>query len=492
LNGQILFSFSNHSDCTLFDHLKVPLYFTISFHLLTVGIPISLKFSLLLTRPASPLESVYSPIDASATLVSASAYRKNSRARVRRNSPAAQRTRQLEFEFCERLTQKVRESTKDYVDPFQEEVDPVLDGAPDYLSIIERPMSVRTIARKLEDKEYDEPDDVRRDFQLITTNCFQYNGKGSLVFRQGQAFQDAWNKLWLEKDDWVEAQASGHHMDTGTFSSDKADRNGDEQPNSTTENDGMEFSDMSDGDITSDEDLTSEYVDTLSEDTTEDHDSEGITAEHSEIPEEQVPEEDETSDDEPPRRPKPYALQADDLDEDAPLKKPVLKNRARKSRIPRLPFSRSDAANFLNANNKRPLDTNSTTETSAPSSSQQQNPVLERPAEEQMGTSTQDHESSAEQGPAKGPRLESSAESPSESPSQSPTQQQRAQQPKKDMVVEEIASHTTRITTNTEAEFDPHLYIWDSLRRNEQEAVLERVSRSGPLSKKWFQSNGRG
>ncbi|KAG9594157.1 hypothetical protein KCU77_g3861, partial [Aureobasidium melanogenum] len=334
-------------------------------------------------------------------------------------------------------------------------------------------MSVRTIARKLEDKEYDEPDD----------------------------------------DDWVEAQASGHHMDTGTFSSDKADRNGDEQPNSTTENDGMEFSDMSDGDITSDEDLTSEYVDTLSEDTTEDHDSEGITAEHSEIPEEQVPEEDETSDDEPPRRPKPYALQADDLDEDAPLKKPVLKNRARKSRIPRLPFSRSDAANFLNANNKRPLDTNSTTETSAPSSSQQQNPVLERPAEEQMGTSTQDHESSAEQGPAKGPRLESSAESPSESPSQSPTQQQRAQQPViqhpvtqqpagrsqqrtseeslqerirpilSDMVVEEIASHTTRITTNTEAEFDPHLYIWDSLRRNEQEAVLERVWKAKAMDK---------
>ncbi|KAG9673678.1 hypothetical protein KCU99_g810, partial [Aureobasidium melanogenum] len=215
--------------------------------------------------------------------------------------------------------------------------------------------------------------------------------------------------------------------------------------------------------------------------------------------------------------------QANDIEEDELSQRSEHGSKGQKSRIvvlkygpenaDKLGFGCRKAANDLNANNKRPFYTDSTTETSSPSSSQQQDFVAGESAEEQTIISTQDHESSAEQGPAKKPRLESSAESPSESPPQSPTQQQRTQQPVtqqevtqqpagrfqqptsepssvdpdeayySDKVTRHMTSHIARITANADGEFTHHLRYWNLFCHTERRPAFEQIWKAKAMDK---------
>lgn len=67
--------------------------------------------------------------------------------------------------------------------PFRQPVDPVLEGVPEYLEIIKKPMDLSTIKNKLENGSYDQPWAFIDDMWQIFENAWVFNKKGSRVHR---------------------------------------------------------------------------------------------------------------------------------------------------------------------------------------------------------------------------------------------------------------------------------------------------------------------
>ncbi|KAI8904256.1 Bromodomain-containing protein, partial [Powellomyces hirtus] len=73
--------------------------------------------------------------------------------------------------------------------PFKTPVDPVLAGAPDYFDIIQRPMDLSTVERKLANFQYSEVQEFANDIQLMLNNCFTYNPPTNGVHQLGKSLE---------------------------------------------------------------------------------------------------------------------------------------------------------------------------------------------------------------------------------------------------------------------------------------------------------------
>jgi hypothetical protein len=92
--------------------------------------------------------------------------------------------------------------------PFIEMVDPVRDNAPDYFEVIEEPMALNEVRRKLTLNEYDSVEAWKHDINQIWKNARFYNGDGHLL---AQTAQEA--SLWFnqkvkrlpatQEEDWI-------------------------------------------------------------------------------------------------------------------------------------------------------------------------------------------------------------------------------------------------------------------------------------------------
>lgn len=470
--------------------------------------------------------------------------------------PTGDQRSKLAYKFAKYIIKHFQDSKAAYVQQFLEPVDEEADKAPHYYKIIKHPMDLTTIMQELESGEYHSTTDVRASFERMLNNCFEYiTFSDSPVYRKGKKFQNAFLKKWDEKDDWIRERAAESDESSeveieddsieGRLHDTPDDGRNDDENESTEEaseddneqsrNHVLQGSDLSKGvqevetseeseilDETSEESSSSEdgaesryaQSDNSTEDDTNDSSEESLHETSDDDPMEGIDpsniyasDNDDTSDNVLPETLETHIFQGDDSEEDDPPKKPVQKSRARKKDGSKRHFG-------LGINNKRLLDTGSATESSTPSSPQQQPLATEQPTATRTDASSHSDASSAEQGPAKRPRLEPSAESPSDSSLQSPTRQPRIQEPAKrsqqppiteerynpamisssfsslihlrslsgpfravlsNMVAEQITSLTTRITTNAEGEFNQHLYIWNLLCRNEQHLVSERV-----------------
>lgn len=60
-------------------------------------------------------------------------------------------------------------------------VDPVYDGAPDYLCHVRRQISFYDIQKKLDTSGYEDPEDFRRDVNEVWRNAQVYNGPGHIA-----------------------------------------------------------------------------------------------------------------------------------------------------------------------------------------------------------------------------------------------------------------------------------------------------------------------
>jgi len=82
--------------------------------------------------------------------------------------------------FCEAVLVPKLQSHVDSV-LFRKPVDPVADGAPDYLAVVRQPMDLGTIRRKIKSQTGYTGEDCIRDIELIFSNCRLYNGEGSYL-----------------------------------------------------------------------------------------------------------------------------------------------------------------------------------------------------------------------------------------------------------------------------------------------------------------------
>lgn len=83
---------------------------------------------------------------------------------------------------------------------FREPVDP--QQFPDYNEVIENPMDLQTIVKKLKNLEYSFANAVLEDLELIIKNCIQYNNEDEIILKKARRFEEcvktAWNNLMKE------------------------------------------------------------------------------------------------------------------------------------------------------------------------------------------------------------------------------------------------------------------------------------------------------
>lgn len=79
--------------------------------------------------------------------------------------------------------------------PFQQPVDTVRLNLPDYHRIIDHPMDLGTIKKRLENYYYASASECIQDFNTMFTNCYVYNKPGEDVVLMAQALE----KLFLTK-----------------------------------------------------------------------------------------------------------------------------------------------------------------------------------------------------------------------------------------------------------------------------------------------------
>ena len=88
------------------------------------------------------------------------------------------------------LTQKKHAA---YNWPFLAPVGPEVFG---YYDMIKRPMDLSTIRRKLDDGDYDTPEQFKDDIVLMFRNCYTFNPVGSDVYDAGKKLEYAFNERW--------------------------------------------------------------------------------------------------------------------------------------------------------------------------------------------------------------------------------------------------------------------------------------------------------
>lgn len=79
---------------------------------------------------------------------------------------------------------------------FRIPVDPIAVGAPTYLDEIKKPMDLSTMLKKLEKGVYKRHSELMTDFELIVSNCVQFNGAESHLGLEAKGLKKAWEAEW--------------------------------------------------------------------------------------------------------------------------------------------------------------------------------------------------------------------------------------------------------------------------------------------------------
>ncbi|XP_030378644.1 uncharacterized protein LOC115627159 [Scaptodrosophila lebanonensis] len=78
---------------------------------------------------------------------------------------------------------------------FMEPVDTVALQVPTYYTVIERPMDIGTIIKRVHNNYYRYVEEAISDFRLVLRNCFTFNCAGDVVYRKGQMLEKFFTKI---------------------------------------------------------------------------------------------------------------------------------------------------------------------------------------------------------------------------------------------------------------------------------------------------------
>jgi len=79
--------------------------------------------------------------------------------------------------------------------PFCEPVDPVALSLPDYLSVIESPMDLRTVSERLNQNKYTNARDFVRDVKLTFENALKYNPEDNFVYKYAATMKTCFQSI---------------------------------------------------------------------------------------------------------------------------------------------------------------------------------------------------------------------------------------------------------------------------------------------------------
>lgn len=82
--------------------------------------------------------------------------------------------------------------------PFLYPVDPVALGIPDYFSVIQAPMDLSTIQRKMDGHVYESAEQFQADVKLMLSNCYTYNKPETQVYGMAKALEKYFDGHWAK------------------------------------------------------------------------------------------------------------------------------------------------------------------------------------------------------------------------------------------------------------------------------------------------------
>ncbi|KAJ3227358.1 hypothetical protein HK099_002424 [Clydaea vesicula] len=113
-------------------------------------------------------------------------------------SPGRKQRKHLpEFKFCNSVWRELTNKKYPFHLPFLEPVDTQL--VPSYSKIIQHPMDLTTIKKKLDSDIYNSCEEFEADVRLIFKNCFQFNLVGDSIHTMGRQLEQVFNSKWAEK-----------------------------------------------------------------------------------------------------------------------------------------------------------------------------------------------------------------------------------------------------------------------------------------------------
>ncbi|KAI9487800.1 MAG: Bromodomain-containing protein [Benjaminiella poitrasii] len=110
------------------------------------------------------------------------------------------RKNDLQMKFCAQTLKELKKNKyRDINYPFLAPVDVVALNIPDYVEIIKRPMDLSTIERKLNEGDYEDPDQFEQDIRLMFNNCYTYNPPNLPVHKMGRELEKVFDEKWTQK-----------------------------------------------------------------------------------------------------------------------------------------------------------------------------------------------------------------------------------------------------------------------------------------------------
>ncbi|KAG0191845.1 hypothetical protein DFQ28_010784 [Apophysomyces sp. BC1034] len=110
------------------------------------------------------------------------------------------RKNDLQMKFCAQALREMKKSKyRDINYPFLAPVDIVALNIPDYPNIVKHPMDLSTIERKLNEGDYDTPEEFEVDVRLMFSNCYLYNPPVTPVHKMGKELEKVFADKWKQK-----------------------------------------------------------------------------------------------------------------------------------------------------------------------------------------------------------------------------------------------------------------------------------------------------
>ncbi|UMM40528.1 hypothetical protein L5515_017121 [Caenorhabditis briggsae] len=151
--------------------------------------------------PPSPVVASPAPTPAAvpATPVTPAPPRKNPNSMIDwKRLPPRWTGKQAEWQkFCVRLLNEMHSlKNKSFAQVFYVPVDPIKLKIADYLDVVKNPMDLQTMKKKLDHKQYAEPEEFVADMNLMIDNCCLYNPKGSSVYQNALDLKALFEQRW--------------------------------------------------------------------------------------------------------------------------------------------------------------------------------------------------------------------------------------------------------------------------------------------------------
>ncbi|XP_049901610.1 bromodomain-containing protein 4-like isoform X4 [Epinephelus moara] len=116
--------------------------------------------------------------------------------------------RQDQLRFCARLVREMLSKKHvAYAWPFYKPVDVKALGLHDYHDIIKHPMDLSTIKKKLDNRQYRDPQELAADVRLMFSNCYKYNPPDHDVVNMARKLQDVFEMRFAKMPDEPEEPA---------------------------------------------------------------------------------------------------------------------------------------------------------------------------------------------------------------------------------------------------------------------------------------------